>query len=156
MFRRFFTCIARGDVDICTPLTVVRKACTVEEETTRNAWLYHQRNQYIHATDGVPVASLSASLLQKTSAATYRLYQIESNRKLARKFKKCYKFSSSVKAKGTRVKRYPPVKWIFIQFSFCILYFMTEKCRHGVISKTAWKTNAFSLLADYSRSTFLS
>jgi hypothetical protein len=83
-------------------LMLVRKANPVEEETIRTAWLYHQRNQYIHVTDGVPVASLSPSLLQKISAATYRLCQIASNRKLARKFAKRCKFSRRVKAKSRK------------------------------------------------------
>ena len=91
---------------------LIRKASAVEEETRRTV-IYHQRNQYIHVTDGVTVASLSASLLQKIIAATYRLCQIASNRNLARKFEKWRKFSSRVKAKSrkkrTRVKRDLPV-----------------------------------------------
>jgi len=97
-------------------------------------------------TDGVPVASLSASLLQKISAATYLLRQIALNRKLARKFAKWYNFQVTLKpnrAKRTRVKRDLRVKLIFTPFSFCILYFTIEKCRHGIISHTTRKTNAF-------------
>jgi len=43
-------------------------------------------------TDGMKVTSLSASLLQKISAAMDRLCQITLNRKLSFKFEKWFKF----------------------------------------------------------------
>jgi len=62
--------------------------------------VYHQHNQLIHVTDGLTVMSLSASLLQKISAATDRLCQIALNRTLSRKFEEWCKLSSHVKAKS--------------------------------------------------------
>jgi hypothetical protein len=44
-----------------------------------DTWLYHQRNQSIHTTDETAVMSLSASLLQKISAAMDRLCWIENH-----------------------------------------------------------------------------
>ena len=76
VFRQFFSLIALGDVELHFSLMLVRKANAVEEETTYAAWLYHQRNQSTHMTDGMTVTSLSASLLQKISAAMDCLYQI--------------------------------------------------------------------------------
>jgi hypothetical protein len=55
-------------------------------------------------TDGVTVVSLSASLLQKISAVTYRLRQISIYLNLAHKFEKWCKFSSCVKAKSRKKK----------------------------------------------------
>jgi hypothetical protein len=76
---------------------LVRKANAVEEGTKRAAWLYHQHNQSIHATDGMTVTSLSA-------VATDCLRQIALNWKLWQKFEKWCKFSSRVKAKSHRKK----------------------------------------------------
>ena len=61
-------------------------------------------NQSTHVTDGVTVTLLSASLLQKISAATDCLCQIVLNRKLLNKFEKWCKFSSCVKAKAHKNK----------------------------------------------------
>jgi biotin-(acetyl-CoA carboxylase) ligase len=50
-------------------------------------------------TKDAPVMSLSASLLQKISAAIEHLHQITLNQKLLRKSKKWYKFSSHIRVK---------------------------------------------------------
>jgi hypothetical protein len=83
---------------------LVRKASAVGAETKWSAWLYHQYNQSILVTDGMTVTSLSASLLQKISVATDRLYQIVLNRKLSHKVEKWCKFSSCFKAKSRKRK----------------------------------------------------
>jgi hypothetical protein len=84
------------------------------------SWLRHQWNQYIHVTDDVSVMSLSASLLQKISAATHRLYQIALKRKLSRKFEKCCKFSIRVKARSRNKKLHKtgPACTLFTQTPF--------------------------------------
>jgi len=54
-------------------------------------------------TDGVTVMSLSANLLQKTSAAMDCLHQIAfSQKSIVQIWKKWYKFSSCIKAKITQ------------------------------------------------------
>jgi hypothetical protein len=58
---------------------LVRSAGALEDATNRAAWLYHQRNQSTHVTDGVTVTSLSARVRQKIRAATDRQYQCFSN-----------------------------------------------------------------------------
>ena len=78
-FCRFFTWIALGNVDIHFSLILVTKANAVEGGTTSAELLYHQRNQATHVTDGVTVASLSASLQQERSAASDRLGEIGLN-----------------------------------------------------------------------------
>jgi hypothetical protein len=65
---------------------------------------YHQHNQSIHVTDAMIVTSLSASLLQKISAATDCLCQIMLNLKSSRKIDKWCKFSSWVKAKSHKMR----------------------------------------------------
>jgi hypothetical protein len=70
--------MALGDVLSRLTLMLLKQE-NVEEETTAATWLQHQRNQFLHVTDGVTVTSLSASLLQQISAATNRLYQIPLN-----------------------------------------------------------------------------
>jgi len=58
---------------------LIRKFNAEEEEIT-----YHQSTQSLLVTDGVTVTPISASLLQKVSAApTDRLCQIALNRKLS-------------------------------------------------------------------------
>jgi hypothetical protein len=91
-------------VDLRFSLMLVRKANAVEEETKWTARLYHHRNQSTHVTDGVTVTSLSARLLQMTSAAKNSLCQIALNRKILRKFEKCCEFSSRIKAKSLKKK----------------------------------------------------
>jgi hypothetical protein len=103
-FRRFFTWIALGDVDICFCLILLRKAIAVEEETKWAACWYHERNQSIHVTDGVTMTSLSGSLLQKISAAMDHLCQIVLNWKWSCKFEKWCKFSSRIKTKSHKKK----------------------------------------------------
>ena len=98
VFRWIFTLIALGNVDLLFSLVLIPKANAVEEETTWASCLYHQRNQLLHVADGVTMTSLSANLQHKTKATTDRVCQIALNRKLGRKFEKCFKFSSSVKA----------------------------------------------------------
>jgi hypothetical protein len=83
---------------------LLRKANAVEEETKWSGWLYHQRNQSIHVTDGVTVTLLPASLLQKISVTMDCPWQITWNWKLSRKFKKLCKFSSRIKAKSCKMK----------------------------------------------------
>ena len=104
VFHRFFARIALDDVDLHLSLTSIREAKAVGEGTTGAARLYHQRNQFIHVTDGMTVTSLSASLLQKMSTATDCLCQTVLNQKLPRKFKTWRKFSSRVKAKPCKKK----------------------------------------------------
>ena len=53
VFRRFFTCIALGDVDLRFSLTFLPKVNDDERGITRAASLYHQRNQALHQNDGV-------------------------------------------------------------------------------------------------------
>ena len=116
VFRRFFTWIALGDADLRFPLILVRKVNGVEEETKWSVWLYHQRNQSIHVTEGVTVTSLPASLLQKIS-------QIALNQK----FEKWCKFSSPVKAKSPKTKlRKMRTTCIWISTKF----FSTAFCCH--------------------------
>ena len=79
VFCRFFTWIALSDVDLRFLLMLVTEANAVEKATTWAACLHHQRNQSIHVTDGVTVMTLSASVLQKTSAAMDCLWQIALN-----------------------------------------------------------------------------
>lgn len=55
-------------------------------------------------TNGVTVKSLSASLLQRISAATYRLCQSTLNQKLFCEFEKWHTFSSHIKAKSHQKK----------------------------------------------------
>jgi hypothetical protein len=64
----FFTWIALGDVDLPYSLMLARKTNAVEEETKWAMWMYDQRNQSIHMTDGVIEMSVSAGL-QKISVA---------------------------------------------------------------------------------------
>jgi hypothetical protein len=104
VFHWFFTWIAAGDVDLHLSLMSIREASAVGEGTTWAAWLYHQHHQFIHMTDGVTVTPLSASLLQKMSAAFDCLCQIVLNQKLSCTFETCRKFSSSVKAKSCKKK----------------------------------------------------
>ena len=101
---QFFTWIALGDAALHISLILVRKASAVDEETRRTTWLYRQCNQSIHMTDGVMVESLSCSLLQKKSAATYRLCQMSSYLRLVHKFEKWCNLSSCVKAKSRKNK----------------------------------------------------
>jgi len=61
----------------------VTKAIAVEEETKRATWLCHQLNQPMYMTNGVTVTSLSASLLQKISAAIDHICQITLKWKLS-------------------------------------------------------------------------
>ena len=103
-FRRFYIWTALDNVDLRFWLILVRKANAVEEETKWVAWLYQQRNQSIYGTYGVTVTSISASLLQKTSAATDRPCQIALNRKSSRKFERWCKFPSRVKVKSCKKK----------------------------------------------------
>ena len=95
----FFIWIALGYVDLCFSLMLVRKANTVKEETQWAVWLYHQHNQSIQTTNGMAVMSLSASFLQKISAATDHLCQIMLNLKLLHNSEKRCKFSSHNKKK---------------------------------------------------------
>ena len=52
-FRRFFTCVALGDVDLRFSLIFVPKANDDERGITRAASLYRQRSQPLHQNDGV-------------------------------------------------------------------------------------------------------
>jgi hypothetical protein len=65
VFRKFFTWIALGDLDVCSSLMLVKKANNAEEETTQVTCLYHECNQSTQVTDSVTVVSLSASSLRK-------------------------------------------------------------------------------------------
>jgi len=57
---------------------LIRKVNAEEEET-----ICHQSTQSLLVTDGVAMIPLSASLLQRVSAATNHLCQIALNRKLS-------------------------------------------------------------------------
>jgi hypothetical protein len=103
-FRQFFTCTVLCNVHLHFSLMLVRKTNAVEEATKWFVWLYNQHNQSIHMTDGMAMMSLSASLLQKISAATDRLCQITLKGKLLCKFKEWYKFSSNIKVKLRKKK----------------------------------------------------
>ena len=83
---------------------ITSKANAVEGGTTSAEWIYHQRNQATHVTDGVTVASLSANLKHKTTAARDRLCEIAFNRKISCKFEKRSKFSSRFKAKSRKTR----------------------------------------------------
>ena len=61
VFRTLFTRNALGDVDLRFSLILVTKASTVERGTTSAAWLYDQRYQATHVTDGMGVTSFSAA-----------------------------------------------------------------------------------------------
>lgn len=91
----FLTGIALDDVDLHFSLMVWKTDAT-EEETTPATWLYHQRNQSMHVTDGVTVRSLSASLLKKLSVATGCLSNCV-NWKLSCKFKSGVHFQVTLK-----------------------------------------------------------
>jgi len=69
IFRRLFTLIALGDVNLCFSLILITKSNVVEGGTTSATWLYNQCNQSTHVTGSVTVTSLSAVLQHKTSAA---------------------------------------------------------------------------------------
>jgi len=99
-----FIWIPVDDGDLCFSLMLARKANDVEEETMWNVWLNFHHNQSLHVTDIVTVMSLSASLLQKVSAATDHLCQITLNRKLLHKFGKWCTSSSCIKAKSCKKK----------------------------------------------------
>ena len=126
VIRRFFTCIALGNVRIYLRLllTLVRKTNAVEEETTWAASFYHQPNLTIHVTDGVTVTSLYASLQHKTSAARNRLCQIALNRKLSREFEKWCKFPSRIEAKSRKNESYLYFihAYLHIYLPCCYLY----------------------------------
>jgi hypothetical protein len=78
VFRWFFTWLALSDVDIHFSISLIRKFNDEKKETT-----YHQSTQSLLVIDGVIMTPISASLLQKASAATDRLCQIALNRKLS-------------------------------------------------------------------------
>jgi hypothetical protein len=104
VFCPHFTWTALDDVDLGLPLTLVTKANAVEGGITSAAWLYLQRKQATHVTNGVAVTSFSASLQHNTSAARDRVRQIAVDRNLSRKFGKWWKFSSRVKAKSRKTR----------------------------------------------------
>jgi hypothetical protein len=83
VFSRFL--IVLGD-RFAFSLTSVKKT-NDEGGTTTAARLNHQRYERTHATYGVPVTSLPASLEQKVATA-YRLRQIALKRKLSCKFER--------------------------------------------------------------------
>jgi len=76
VFRQFLTWIAPVNVDLFFRLILVTKASAVVGGTISAACLYYQCNQSIHATDGVTVTSLSASLQHKKSVARGLISQI--------------------------------------------------------------------------------
>jgi len=104
-FRRFSILTVLGDVDRRFSFILVRKANAIEEEIKWAAWLNDQRQQSRHVTDGVTVTSLSASLLQNTSAATDGPGQIALNWESSRKFEGWCKFSSRVEVKSCKKSR---------------------------------------------------
>jgi hypothetical protein len=71
---------------------------------SRAGCLYNKYNQSIRVTDCVTVISLSASLLQKINADTFRLSQIAFNRKVLPKFENWWKFSRRFKTKSSKKK----------------------------------------------------
>jgi len=79
-----FIWLPLGDVEFHVSLIWVSEAVR----------LYQQCNQSIHVTDGVTVASLFASLLNKINVTMDHLCQIMLNRKLSHKFEKWCKFAS--------------------------------------------------------------
>lgn len=76
---------------------LVTKANVAEGGPTSTVWLYYQRNQSTHVTDGVTVPLLSTSLQQIVC-------QIPLNEKLSRKFIKLCTFLSLVKTKSPKVR----------------------------------------------------
>ena len=127
VYHWFLTWIALCDVDLRFSLMLVIKANVVEKETGWAKWFYDQHNQFIHMTDGMTVTSLSASLLQKISAAKDFVCQIVLNWILLCKYKKSdINFQVTLKwnrAKWNRIKQDPPV--------FSILWL--EVCGSGLI-----------------------
>jgi hypothetical protein len=116
VFRRFSTCIALGDVDLCVSLSFVPKV-DAEGGITRDACLYHRCNQSIHVTGGMTVMPLSARPQRKTSAATssmpnhikpkiitYHLCQIALNQSLSCKFKSGVNFNAAFKQNCSKKK----------------------------------------------------
>ena len=101
VFRRFFTWIALGDVDLRFSLMLII-ANAVEEEINESR---DYINNVIHTRDWqLRVMSLPSSLLHKISAATDRLCQIALNRKLWRKFEKNASFASRVEVKSGKTR----------------------------------------------------
>jgi hypothetical protein len=76
---------------------MVSKANAAEGKCIPATWLYHQRDQSIHMTDGMTVTLLSAGLKYrsykpngvKPKIITYHLCQIDIRQKLLCKFEKC-------------------------------------------------------------------
>jgi hypothetical protein len=95
-YRLSFTDFSLGDVDLCFSLKLERKANADEEETIWAVWLHHQCNQSIHMSDDMSVASLSASILQKTSEATDHPWQSTLNWKLSHNLKTGVNFQSAL------------------------------------------------------------
>jgi hypothetical protein len=153
VFHWFFTWIVLRYADLHFLLILVMKANAVEGGTTSAMWLYHQRNQTIHVTDGVTVTSLSASLQHKTQAAMdhicqiilnkklshYCPRQITLNRKLSRKFEKWCKFSSHVKAKSHKKK----LSTMRLACSFFFLLFAPDDSTQHFI-----KANTVCIMTD--------
>jgi hypothetical protein len=91
-------------VDLHFSLMLIRGANAVEEATKFATWLYRQCNQSLHLTDSMTVTSLSASLLEKLSVATYCLHLITLNWKLSHLFERSCKFSSHIKMKPRTIR----------------------------------------------------
>jgi hypothetical protein len=98
VFHWFFTWIVPGDVDLCFPLSLARKANAVEEENRWAVWLHYYHNQSIHVTDRV-TESIFAGLQHKKRSTTDRICHIASNQTPIPKFKKWRKFSCHIREK---------------------------------------------------------
>ena len=85
----------------------------------------------IHVTDGVTMTSLSASVQQKTSAATECLCKIALNRNYRENSKSGENFQVAIKGNRTknRVKRDPRVYWRARSHSVCV---RSVPCAHTV------------------------
>jgi hypothetical protein len=118
-------------------------------------------------TDGVTVKSLSASFLQRISAATYHLCQIALNQKLFCEFEKWRTFSSHIKAKSHQKKshkmrpscrdnRTPPCVQPFatlLQSFSCKLGCNSPATQHGAKTPTDCAPNSLAC-SNFKRSTF--